>query len=361
MTDKTVRFGILGCAVKYASKFVRTVTLLSPNAVILAVGDPSLETAKNFAVSNGLSPETVAVYGSYEEVLDDERIDAVYLPLPVTLRGRWAVAAGGEKKHMVVEKPPAIDAAELESLLEACESNGVQFMDGAIWLHHQRTARIEEMVFNSELLGDVRHIYSTMTTPVPEQALERLSKDAMGSAGAIGELGWYPIGAVLWAMAHELPTFVMALPSSVVTNSSGAILACSASLHYAPTATATVHCSFLSHLSTELAITGSKGSIWVNDYVIPYEEDKASFEYTTGAQFVDMHVGWNVKPEKVTVECGEMSQEVMMLTEFVRLVGGIKSGVSKADRRWPEISRKTQLVIDAVKKSVDVGCKVVYL
>lgn len=104
-------------------------------------------------------------------------------------------------------------------------------------------------------------MYSTMTTLVPEQVLERLTKEAMGLAGAIGELGWYPIGAALWAMSYQMPVSVRALPSSVATNSVGTILSCSASLQFGSTTTATataiVHCSFLSQLSTELAISGS--------------------------------------------------------------------------------------------------------
>ncbi|CAN8238351.1 unnamed protein product [Cochlearia groenlandica] len=361
MGDDKVRFGLLGC-IRFASKFVRTVTQ-SSNAVIVAVSDPSLETANTFAAANNLSPEKVTVYGSYDELLDDSRVDAVYLSMPVTQRGKWAVTAAEKKKHLLVEKPPGLDAAEIDGIVEACESNGVQFMDGAIWLHHQRTVKIRESMFDSGLIGEIRHIYSTMTTLIPEQVLERLTKEAMGLAGAIGELGWYPIGASLWAMSYQMPTSVRALPSSIATNSVGTILSCSAALQFGPTATAIVHCSFLSQLSTELTITGSKGSVQMNDYVIPYNEDTSCFHYTSGANFADMHIGWNMTPEKVTVDCGgtEESQEAMMLKEFARLVLGIKRGDLEPDRTWPEISRKTQLVVDAVKKSVEIGCEVVYL
>ncbi|EOA33418.1 hypothetical protein CARUB_v10020532mg [Capsella rubella] len=359
--NKTVRFGLLGC-IRFASKFVRTVTQ-SSNSVIVAISDPSLETAKTFAAANDLSPENVAVYGSYEELLNDANVDAVYLTMPVTQRGKWAVMTAEMKKHVLIEKPPALDATELDKIVEACERNGVQFMDGTIWLHHQRTVKIKETLFDSGLLGDVRHMYTTMTTPVPEQVLERLTKEAMGLAGAIGELGWYPIGAALWAMSYQMPISVRAMPSSVSTNSVGTILSCSASLQFGSTTTAIVHCSFLSQLSTDLAISGSKGSVQMNDYVIPYKEDTAWFEYTSGAKFVDMHTGWNVMPERVTFDCGgtEESQEAMMLREFTRLVEGIKRGDLEADHRWPEISRKTQLVVDALKKSVDIGCEVVHL
>lgn len=101
----------------------------------------------------------------------------------------------------------------------------------------------------------------------------------------------------------------------------------------------------------------------MNDYVIPYKEETAWFEYTSGAKFVDMHLGWNVMPEIVTVDCGgiEESQEAMMLKEFVRLVQGIKRGDSECDRKWPEISKKTQLVVDAIKNSVNTGCEELHL
>ena len=91
MGDNTLRIGLLGC-IRFASKFVRTVTQ-SSNAVIIAISDPSIETANTFAAANNLSPETVSVYGSYEELLNDPRVDAVYLTMLVTQRAKWAVTA----------------------------------------------------------------------------------------------------------------------------------------------------------------------------------------------------------------------------------------------------------------------------
>lgn len=156
MGDNTVPFGLLGC-IRFASKFVRTVTQ-SSNAVIIAISDPSIETANTFAAANDLSPENVSVYGSYEELLDDPGVDAVYLTMPVTQRAKWAVTAAEKRKHLLVETPPAQNAAEIDKIVDACVSNGVQFMDGTIWLHPKRTVRIREMMFDSGLVGDVRHV-----------------------------------------------------------------------------------------------------------------------------------------------------------------------------------------------------------
>lgn len=87
-------------------------------------------------------------------------MDAVYIPLPTSLHVRWAVAAANKKKHVLVEKPAALDVAELDLILEACEANGVQFMDGCMWLHHPRTSNMEHLLdlSNSDGIGPVQFV-----------------------------------------------------------------------------------------------------------------------------------------------------------------------------------------------------------
>jgi len=143
-TTKTVRFGILGCA-KIARKVARAIDL-APNATLCAVASRSKEKAERFAAENGF-PASVRIYGSYDQVLEDPGVDAVYVPLPTSLHVQWAVMAAGRKKHVLVEKPAALDVAELDRILAAVESNGVQFMDGSMWLHHPRTAHIQHLCF----------------------------------------------------------------------------------------------------------------------------------------------------------------------------------------------------------------------
>lgn len=189
----------------------------------------------------------------------------------------------------------------------------------------------------------------------------------LDSLGALGDLGWYSIGSILWAAGYELPTSVIALPE-VTCNSAGVILACSASLFWdrkpaeensqpanaAHRTVATFHCSFLAHLSMDLAIIGANGSVHVKDLTIPIEEHSASYEFTPAAKFVDLHIGWNTKPERIGISL-ELPQEALMVQEFASLVQDIKRTGHQPDSKWPGISRKTQLVLDAVKKSIDLG------
>lgn len=206
-------------------------------------------------------------------------------------------------------------------------------------------------------------IQSQSTTSATPEFLEsniRVQPD-LDTLGALGHLAWYCIGATLWAKDYRLPTAVVALPD-VTRNSAGVILSCTASLHWDQLggAVAVIHCSFLSHTSMDLAISAFGGSLHVMDFIIPYQEHSASFDFTLGAKLVDLHIGWNEKPEVVHV-ASQLPQEALMVQELARLVEGIRKHESHPDSKWPEISRKTHLVVDAVKKSINLGCKPVNL
>ncbi|KAI3819808.1 hypothetical protein L1987_13660 [Smallanthus sonchifolius] len=133
--------GNFGCA-NIARKVSRAM-IMSPNTTISAIGSRSLEKATAFASANHF-PESTKVYGRYDAVLDDPDVDAVYVPLPTSLHVRWAVLAAEKKKHVLLEKPVALNVGELDTILAACESSGVQFMDATMWMHHPRTAKMKQ-------------------------------------------------------------------------------------------------------------------------------------------------------------------------------------------------------------------------
>lgn len=345
-----IRFGIIGCA-NIARKLARAITL-APNATVIAVGSRSADKARQFVADNGL-PETTRVYGSYEGVLDDPSVDAVYLPLPTSLHVQWAVAAAEKGKHVLLEKPTALCAADLEAILAACESKGVQFMDSTMWMHHPRTAKMKELISDPTLFGQlstVNSIFSFGGNPDFLQNDIRVRPD-LDALGALGDTGWYCIRAILWAANYELPKTAIALRGPV-KNEAGVILSCGSSLLWEDGKVAVFHVSFLAHLTMELCVVGSKGTLHLSDFVIPFEETSAPFSFVTNAAFTDLHTGWQPLPSKHVVAT-ELPQEVCMVKEFARLVGGIRDYSSLPDKNWPAITRKTQLVLDAVKASID--------
>lgn len=153
--ETVVRFGILGCA-QISIKLCKAISK-AQNATLIAIGSRSLEKATAFAAEQGL-PEVVRVYGSYEAVLEDNEVDAVYIPLPTALHVTWAVKAAERGKHVLLEKPVAMNVSELDRILEACETNGVQFMDGSMWLHHPRTAKMKEALCDEQRFGQLKWV-----------------------------------------------------------------------------------------------------------------------------------------------------------------------------------------------------------
>ncbi|XP_051126648.1 uncharacterized oxidoreductase At4g09670-like [Andrographis paniculata] len=354
-----VRFGIMGCAV-IARKLAAAIAV-APSAALVAVASRSIDKAQQFAVRNNLSKE-VKLYGSYEELLEDPSVDAVYLPLPTSLHVRWVTAAAEKGKHVLLEKPTALDAKMLDEMLHACEANRVQFMDASMWYHHPRTLRMKGFVSNREKFGEIKSIHSSSSFHGSPNFLKNdiRVKAELDGLGALGDTGWYCIGAILWAMDQKLPTTVRALPAAI-KNDAGVILSCRGSMNWGEEGTvATFHCSFVAHATQDLVVCGSKATIHVEDFIIPFDDRRGVFRSTIGAEFLELHVGWSVKGEEVVVG-NEMVQEGLMVEELSRLVKGVRDGGVEPDLKWGRTAMATQLVLDAVRVSIDGGYQPVHM
>ena len=178
-------------------------------------------------------------------------------------------------------------------------------------------------------------------------------KPDLDALGALGDAGWYCIRSILLAANYELPKTAIALRGAVL-NEAGVILSCGASLYWEDGKSATFHCSFLSNLTMDITAIGTKGSLHVHDYIIPFQEKEASFSAGTETGFDELVTGWVPQPNKHTINT-DLPQGALLVREFARLVGTIKFNGSRPEKKWPTISRKTQLVLDAVKASIERG------
>ena len=178
-------------------------------------------------------------------------------------------------------------------------------------------------------------------------------KPDLDALGSLGDQGWYCIRAILLAANYELPKTVVASREPVL-NQDGVILDCGASLYWDDGRVATFQCSFLANLTMDITAIGTKGTLHVHDFVIPHQEKEASFSAGTETSFNDLVTGWDIQQRKQTVETN-LPQEALLIREFAHLVGEIKYKNSKPEKKWPMISRKTQLVLDAVKASIERG------
>lgn len=182
-------------------------------------------------------------------------------------------------------------------------------------------------------------------------------KPDLDALGSLGDAGWYCIRAILWGNNYELPKTVTALRGPIF-NKAGVILSCGASLYWEDGKVATFHCSFLSHLTMDMTAVGTKGTLHVHDFVIPFQESEASFSVASESWFDELVTGWVRKPAEHLVSTS-LPQEALMVKEFSSLVGAIKVEGSQPEMKWPVISRKTQLVIDAVRLSIERGFEAV--
>ncbi len=134
-------------------------------------------------------------------------VDAVYIPLPTGLRKEWVLRAAAAGKHIICEKPCAPNAAELDEMLTACKKNDVQFMDGVMFMHSPRLAKIRESLLDEKNVGQIRRISSAFSFYAGEGFFkDNIRVDAaLEPAGCIGDLGWYCIRFALWTLNWQMP------------------------------------------------------------------------------------------------------------------------------------------------------------
>jgi predicted dehydrogenase len=183
MSEKQLRWGVLSTA-RIGKKEVNPAIQASANGELVAVASRDEERARAFAEEGGI-PQ---VFGSYQALLEDPDIDAVYNPLPNSLHREWTIRAAEHGKHILCEKPMAVDAAECREMKDAAAANGVKLMEAFMYRFHPRTEQILEMVRN-ESMGEIKQIRSSFTFQLDRP--DDVRWDPALGGGALMDLGCY--------------------------------------------------------------------------------------------------------------------------------------------------------------------------
>lgn len=352
------RWGILGGA-GIARKNWESIRL-SGNGVLRAVASREMARAESFIADCqaeapfDTKPEAVA---GYDVLLARDDIDGVYIPLPTAIRGEWVRKAAAAGKHVLCEKPCAVDAGELNGLLDACLAARVQFMDGVMFQHSVRLESMGRLLGGQGGIGAVRRVASAFafTSPPGFGDQNIRGSAALEPLGALGDLGWYCARITLWAFDWRTPTEVRArvhrwtgrsgeerqVPSEM-----------SVEMGFEGGGSASFFCSFHTAHQQWAHITGSEGCLWVPDFVLPFHGRPARFDLVR-SQFEADGVEVRMRPEWSTLELAEPpyrhrdAQEVRMFRAFV---GQVRSGTLNSD--WPRMALQTQEVMDACMRSV---------
>ena len=213
MSSSVCRWGIMSTA-NIGRKNWKGIHL-SGNGRVSAVASRTEAKAQAFidqCHAEHASPVPAAAVGSYEELINRDDVDAVYVPLPTGLRRDWVVAAAKAGKHVLVEKPVANNSADAKAMIDACQTAGVQFMDGVMFDHSKRLAAVSESIANGEAVGKLRRIYTQFSfCGDGDFRKSNIRTDSVLEAhGCLGDLGWYCIRFTLWAAGRRMPTRVSA-------------------------------------------------------------------------------------------------------------------------------------------------------
>lgn len=190
-----IKWGVLGTA-----DIARGCTIpgmqQADNCELYAIAGRSIEKAEAFKKEFGFG----VAYGSYDELLNDSNVEAVYIPLPNQLHYEWVMKAIEAGKNVLCEKPLAPTAKQAQELYDAAKAKGVILMEAFAYLHTPYIAAIKKEI-EDKSFGDVCYIESAFLTSGYELTNIRTQKDCYG--GATYDLGCYCTSMITWMLGKK--------------------------------------------------------------------------------------------------------------------------------------------------------------
>ena len=276
MADRDrIRWGVLGNAT-IARKCVIPAIQNSRNGLVHALATRTPGAAAEVIDKNGIRQ----VYDNYDAVIADASIDAVYIPLPNHLHHPWTMQALSAGKHVLCEKPLALNGRQAHEMADRATSTGALLMEAFMYRFHPRSRRIKQIV-DGGAIGKPCLIRSAFCFRMNDDILKngtnvRLKPDMGG--GALLDVGCYSVSVARWFMAAE-PTKVQA---QAVYNAAGIDVHLVGTLGFADGQLAVFEASFISALQQTYTIVGSTGAIELpHNAFVPWEKDAS---YTRRAQ-----------------------------------------------------------------------------
>jgi predicted dehydrogenase len=322
--SRKLRWGILGVA--------RINERLLPGfaqaeyADLVAIASRSLDRAQGAA----RAARVPKAYGSYEAILDDPNIDAVYIPLPNNLHGEWTRRAAERGKHVLCEKPLAPSASEAREIVDFCRGRGVKLMDGFMWPHHPRTAHLRQLLDGGSI-GEIRRVDGAFTFRLEPLAPTNIRLRPELGGGSLLDIGCYPVFGIRWVFGAE-PVHVFA--QAVYKN--GVDVEMGGQLRFDDGRMASFDCGFAAAFRGWLEITGTEGTIVVPEMWLP-PRDAAFYIHRDG------------KAAEKIVMAGE-DQIVHMIDHFS---GAVLAGQNVTPP--PDEAVRTLKVLDALAASAEEG------
>jgi predicted dehydrogenase len=191
-TTKKVKWGILGYA-RIAAKSLIPAVQASTNAELYAIASRDEDKARKAAEEHRAKKACV----SYQALLDDPDVEAVYIPLPNSMHAEWTIKAAEKGKHVLCEKPIAVSIRECQEMIDACRKNKVKLMEAFMYRFHPQNVKVKELI-KEGAIGQVQLIRASFSFNLTDPSNIRLRKELGG--GAMMDVGCYVV---------SLPRFIL--------------------------------------------------------------------------------------------------------------------------------------------------------
>ncbi|MFC5586823.1 Gfo/Idh/MocA family protein [Nitratireductor kimnyeongensis] len=255
-----LRWGVLGTAGIARTQVVPAIQA-SSNGRVTAIAGRDLSRCEQFASEFAIAN----VFGTHDALLASPDVDAVYIPLPNSLHGEWAMRAADAGKAVLCEKPLALNALEARRVVDHFADRGVPLMEGFMYRFHPQSLHVLECV-RDDLIGDVLEVRAHLSVDIMEHATGNIRFSSAFGGGSLLDMGCYGVNAARRIIGAE--------PVSVfgrfdVDAESGVDLSASAILEFPGERCALVSSSFKASGQGFYQVIGSTGLLEVPRSFIP--------------------------------------------------------------------------------------------
>jgi predicted dehydrogenase/aryl-alcohol dehydrogenase-like predicted oxidoreductase len=263
---KQVRWGILGPG-NIAQNFADGLAQ-APSGVLAAIASTSAERRASFGERNKVAANKR--YTTYEALLADKDVDAIYISTPHPWHASWAIKAMRAGKAVLVEKPAGVNAAEVVAATEVAEQCGTFYMEAFMYRCHPQIARMLEIIASGEI-GTLRHIKTTFGFSSKVDPASRLYDRNLGGGGIL-DVGGYPVSLVrLVAGAAAGKPFAepVNFKGAGLIGQTGVDEVAYGLTTFADGFTAEIACSVIRTMDNNAVIYGDKGTLELVDPWVP--------------------------------------------------------------------------------------------
>lgn len=273
MSNQKLKWGILGCA-SIAKRSVIPGILASSLNEVSAIASRNLDTAEACAKEFNIP----TAYGSYEQLLADPELDVIYIPLPNHLHKEWTIKAARAGKHVLCEKPIALNAEEALEMANVAKEEKVIISEAFMYRYHPRYEQIKQLVQAGEI-GEVRLIRSAFTFN-NGASTENVRFVKEWGGGSLYDVGCYPISAARLILDEEPKA---ATVQAMFSEKHGGVdMMASGLIEFSDDVSLLFDCGMWAAYRNPLEIVGTEGIIDVPHAFLTKTEEETSFYIVKG-------------------------------------------------------------------------------